>query len=247
MSHHTLLEQLDSVSDFPGGVQSLRDQIILLMLQGKLVHHDPEDGQAAELLERIRAAKGHNGNGHQVLDTQPPPAIVPEEMPFELPESWAWTRWGDVISELDSGSEGAAPGSLVIARKGAAETVGQSVLIEDASAATPSALPATECIRLRMPEELDARFFHIANNSIAGRSYYASLLQQNEGEAEIAPTAVTHMPFPIPPRGEQARLVARVEELLGLCDQLEERQRQRHETRQRELEQTAADLLTEAS
>jgi len=241
MTRQNIMEHLDALSDFPGGIQTLRDQIVLLMLQGKLVHHDPGEGNAADLLARIRAEKEARGNGGGSEES--PPEIIPEEMPFELPANWAWTRWGDVITELAAGEAQAArpaAGDLVIARKGDGETVGRSVLVEDPGATT---LPAREILRLHMPDELDPRFFHIANNSPAGRAYYASLARPEGSEQTIETTAVTHMPFPIPPRKEQERLVRRVEELMLLCDELEERQKVRTEARKQALGGAVAQLL----
>jgi type I restriction enzyme, S subunit len=49
----------------------------------------------------------------------------------------------------------------------------------------------------------------------------------------LAMSRLREFPFPIPPLAEQRRIVAKVDELMALCDELEERQRERKETRGR--------------
>ena len=54
-----------------------------------------------------------------------------------------------------------------------------------------------------------------------------------------------NFPFPLPPLAEQHRIVAKVDELMALCDELEARQKAKRETRER-LVASALDKLTSA-
>ena len=52
-----LLSNLDILATAPGGVARLRELILTLAVQGKLVQQDPSDEPASELLKKIRAEK----------------------------------------------------------------------------------------------------------------------------------------------------------------------------------------------
>ena len=57
MNNTLLLQQFDLLATAPGGVTRLRELILTLAVQGKLVHQDPADEPASALLKRIRAEK----------------------------------------------------------------------------------------------------------------------------------------------------------------------------------------------
>jgi hypothetical protein len=52
-----LLSNLNLLTTAPGGVARLRELILTLAVQGKLVPQDPKDEPASELLKKIRAEK----------------------------------------------------------------------------------------------------------------------------------------------------------------------------------------------
>jgi type I restriction enzyme S subunit len=244
MNAEKFFEQFEAYVDFQGGVQSLRDQIMMAMIQGKLVKHDPSEEPATVLLERARKEKQSYLDAKKVAKADPIPQVDPAQLPFTLPGNWTWSRWGDFILDVEHGPQGAAkPGDFVVARTSPDEHIGKSAVL-----AKPGDKPPVgeEVMRLRMSEAVDPRFFNITNNSPAGRGYYASQAVAAGGSLKkIETTAVTHMPFPIPPRAEQARIVEKVTQLMALCDQLEERQRRRNELRAQLLQKAVHDLLEE--
>ena len=75
----------------------LSKSILQQAIQGKLTERDPSDEPAFELLKRIRAEKERLVKEGKTKKEKPLPPITEEEMPFELPENWAWTRIGDVF------------------------------------------------------------------------------------------------------------------------------------------------------
>ena len=88
-------------------LENLNQAILQEAVQGKLVKQDPKDEPASELLKRIKAEKTKSGKKEKTL-----PPIKPEEIPFEIPESWVWCRLGEigevnprnkVDDELDAG------------------------------------------------------------------------------------------------------------------------------------------------
>lgn len=85
--------------------QDLKNSILQLAVQGKLVEQRPEEGTAKELLEQIKAEKEKLIEEKGIKKEKPLPEITEEEIPFEIPESWEWMRVGYV----GSWSAGATP------------------------------------------------------------------------------------------------------------------------------------------
>ena len=111
-------ERLDSLSE--GFPEALKKSILQEAVQGKLVPQDPTDESAEDLLERIRAEKQRlikegkikkdkhesvifrRDNSHyEKLDGME--RCIDDELPFEIPESWAWVRWGAIAESIQYG------------------------------------------------------------------------------------------------------------------------------------------------
>lgn len=78
--------------------QDLKNSILQLAVQGKLVEQRAEEGTARELLEQIKLEKDQLINDKKIKKSKPLPEITEEEIPFEIPESWEWVRVGEVGS-----------------------------------------------------------------------------------------------------------------------------------------------------
>ena len=100
--------------------EHLKKSILQEAVQGKLVPQDPSDEPAEALLERIRAEKQRlikegkikkdkhesiifrRDNSHyEKLDGME--RCIDDELPFEIPESWAWVRWGAIAESIQYG------------------------------------------------------------------------------------------------------------------------------------------------
>ena len=93
-----LRSQLRSISE------DLRKSILQQAIQGKLVEQYPNDEPASKLLERIRAKKERLIKAGKIKKEKPLPPITEEEMPFEIPENWAWERIGNLFSVIRGSS-----------------------------------------------------------------------------------------------------------------------------------------------
>lgn len=89
-----LLSNLDLLATAPGGVARLRELILTLAVQGKLVPQDPADEPAGELLKKIRAEKDRLIAEGKIKRDKTLLPITDEEKPFELPVGWEWVRLG---------------------------------------------------------------------------------------------------------------------------------------------------------
>ena len=104
-------------SAFP---EALKKSILQEAVQGKLVPQDPIDEPAEALLARIRAEKQRlikegkikkdkhesvifrRDNSHyEKLDGVE--RCIDDELPFEIPETWAWVRWGSIAESIQYG------------------------------------------------------------------------------------------------------------------------------------------------
>jgi type I restriction enzyme S subunit len=86
-----LVRHFDLIAQAPGGVARLRELILTLAVQGKLVPQDPRDEPASELLEKIRAEKDRLIAEGKIKRDKPLAEIADEDAPFELPDGWLWT------------------------------------------------------------------------------------------------------------------------------------------------------------
>jgi type I restriction enzyme S subunit len=72
----------------------------------------------------------------------------------------------------------------------------------------------------RFSSEWDCRWAEMYLNSTPARTYFAASSKQTTNLASINMTQLKACPFPVPPLAEQRRIVAKVDELITLCDAL---------------------------
>ena len=87
--------------------KKLRQKILDLAIRGKLVPQDPNDEPASVLLERIKAEKerlikeGKIKRSKKTNNASDTPHY--ENVPFEVPDNWAWTTLGEICLFLSRG------------------------------------------------------------------------------------------------------------------------------------------------
>lgn len=72
--------------------QDLKNSILQLAIQGKLVEQREEEGTAKELIEKIKAEKEKLIKEKKIKKEKPLPEITEDEIPFDIPESWEWVK-----------------------------------------------------------------------------------------------------------------------------------------------------------
>ena len=80
----------------PDGIKRLRETILTLAMQGKLVPQDPKDQPASELLKEIETEKQRLVKEGKIKEPKALPPIMPKEVPYEVPKSWEWVRLGEI-------------------------------------------------------------------------------------------------------------------------------------------------------
>jgi type I restriction enzyme S subunit len=76
--------------------QDLKNSILQLAIQGKLVEQRKEEGTAKELIQRIEAEKKQLIKEGKIKKQKALPEIKEDEIPFDIPESWEWTRMSSI-------------------------------------------------------------------------------------------------------------------------------------------------------
>ena len=75
--------------------QQLRNSILQMAIEGKLTRQLPEDGNAADLLKKIKAEKAKLIKEKKIKKEKPLPEIRDDEIPFEIPENWCVARFAE--------------------------------------------------------------------------------------------------------------------------------------------------------
>ena len=75
--------------------QELKNSILQLAIQGKLVEQRPEEGTAQELYAQIQAEKQRLIKEGKIKKEKPLPEITEDEKPFDIPEGWMWVSLTD--------------------------------------------------------------------------------------------------------------------------------------------------------
>ena len=96
--------------------EDLKNSILQMAMEGKLVPQDPNDEPASVLLEKIRDEKEKlikekkikrnnkesfifrkNGHFYEKIGKKDEPICIDDEIPFDIPDSWEWCRFGYVV------------------------------------------------------------------------------------------------------------------------------------------------------
>lgn len=93
------LNQLQKV--FP---QKMRDSIVQHAIQGKLTRQNLEDGDALDLISEIKGIKAQMVLEGRIKKEKALLDISENEMPFDIPKSWAWVRLGDLSVQITDGT-----------------------------------------------------------------------------------------------------------------------------------------------
>ncbi|MBL3527474.1 MAG: restriction endonuclease subunit S [gamma proteobacterium endosymbiont of Lamellibrachia anaximandri] len=277
MTSEEFLQQFGHFVDAPDGVQKLRELVLQLAVQGRLVEQVENDEPVDILLKNIRETKKELVDSGVVKKGKSYPVISEDEIPYIIPGSWRWVRineighnWGQKVPDnnftyIDVSAINKEAGVIhepnVLTAKEAPSRARKIVKYGTVIYSTVRpyllnvAVIENECI----PEPIASTAFAIIHPfcGIDARYIYSYLRSPafihyvESVQTGIAYPAINDKQFfsgyfPLPPLAEQHRIVAKVDELMALCDQLEAEKKARYETHQR-LIRAVHHPLTEAS
>jgi len=232
-----IASHFDTLFTTDASIDQLKQAILQLAVMGKLVPQDSNDEPASVLLKRIAAERTRLIEDGEARQKKVLPDIGEDEIPYMLPKGWEWVRLGQIIS-ISSGdgltsanmkSDGGIPvyggngingyhdkanitkPTLVIGRVG--YYCGSIHITPESAWVTDNAFVTT------FSEE----------NIYLGFLYWllrGTNLKENEN-ATAQPVISGRKVYPLvvglPPKNEQHRIVAKVDELMSLCDTLKAR------------------------
>ena len=248
------LEQFNA--KFP---EDMKKSILQYAIQGKLVEQRPEEGTAEELYRQIQVEKQKLIKAGKIKKEKPLPEIAEDEIPFDIPESWRWVRFSEIMSTMSTGPFGSMLHKTDYIEKGIP-------LVNPANMVNGKIVPSdkmmiSEATRRRLSSYiLHAGMIVLGRRGEMGRCavvtekedgwlcgtgsffmepsmslyvYYVVSLFSSPyvkfylgGESvgttmsNLNHTILSKMPIPLPPLAEQRRIVAKLDEILPLCERL---------------------------
>ena len=262
MSAQRLLDHYARIAEAPDAIPRLRRFILDLAVRGKLMPQDPKDEPASELLRRIAAAKARGKKREQAeMETIEKWRDLPSNwslVPLIALGSWAigagfpkqeqglaegphfFLKVSDMnlpgnekyITISNNCIDDAAamrirakihpPGTIIFPKIGGAIATNKRRILTRGSAID------NNCLGITFSKEIDIEWAYLVMTTLDFTRYQVGTavpaLQQ--GVLEL-------IPVDLPPLDEQRRIVAKVDELMALCDRLEATRAEREATRDR--------------
>lgn len=230
----------------------LRNSVLQLAIQGRLVEQRPEEGTAEELYLEIIAEKTRLIKKGKLKKEKALPEIKEDEIPFEIPESWKWVRlgsyttynqtkekvkgteispetWSLDLEDIEKETGRVLERVFAKSRKISGERVVfhkgeilysklrpylKKILVADADGVCSSEMVPFHSYGKMLHEYL----------AYVLKSPYADFTVNSATYGMKMPRVGTetmlNLLIPLPPLAEQKRIVAKLEELLPLCERL---------------------------
>jgi type I restriction enzyme, S subunit len=98
-----IVENFALLFDDGGAIGDLRQAILQLAVQGKLVRQDSADEPAIALVKTISQTKKRLTQEKKIKKSTPPSPVSEDDIPYEIPENWEWVRL-DEITDIGTGT-----------------------------------------------------------------------------------------------------------------------------------------------
>lgn len=239
----------------PDGITRLRDLILKLAMQGKLVEQNSNDKPAQKLLEEIEKEKERLLKSKLMKKQSSLVDLKTEDIPFNIPQSWKWTRLGNFVSLLGDGIHGTPEydnngdyyfingNNLIdgkIEFKENTKTVSYEQFLKyqrnlDENTVLVSINGTIGNVAFYNNERVilgkSACYFNLIRidkffikNLINSKYFLDYAISSATGTTikNVSLKTMREFPVPLPPLEEQKRIVEKIDQLMLLCDKLEE-------------------------
>ncbi|APV39859.1 restriction endonuclease [Pseudomonas frederiksbergensis] len=267
-----LTAHLPLLAGAPNGIKKLRELILELAVRGKLVPQNSNDKPMEPLLNASRIARAKAMAEGKIKKEKAAAEIVFEEQSFKLPNGWAWCRvvdTGDYINGLAfKPSDWSGSGRPIIRIQNLSgrnsefnrtdREVDASVVVNEGDILVSWSATLEAYVWSGEQGVLNQHIFRVSPSELVFDQYLFWLLKwtirvlANSDHAHgLVMAHINRGPFlaqavGLPPLEEQERIVAKVVELMALCDRLEAQQADTESAHTR-LVQALLESLTQAS
>ena len=270
MSLEAFFDKFEMFADAPNGVPKLRELILQLAVQGKLVPQHPDDGSASDLIEILKRNKMDLIKEKAIRAGNDTTPSVTLHEPHFVPSNWRWCKISDFAivrggKRLPKGaafSEIPTPhiyiqvtnmkkGTIIkddlkyIDRDVYAQICQYTIDSDDiyitiagtigVSGEVPeffNGMNLTENAAKLIFRGLNKHYLLISLNSETLQKQFNQKTNQM-AQPKLALKRIGDSLIPLPPVNEQNRIVAKVDELMRLCDELEQWQQAKRKSRLR--------------
>ena len=239
--------------------EDMKKSILQYAIQGKLVEQRAEEGTGEKLYQQIQSEKQRLVKEGKIKKEKTLPEIAEDEVPFDIPESWKWVHFSELMDSMSTGPFGSMlhksdyipngiplvnpanilngkivssdkmmiseetrerlssyilePGMIVMGRRG---EMGRCAVVTESESGW---LCGTGSFFMKPNAALYVEYVSLlfrtpyAKHYLGGESVGTTMSNLNH-------KILSKMPVPIPPLAEQKRIVAKIEELLPLCERL---------------------------
>ena len=259
MSIDFLFDDFDRLIQSPESVHRLRRFILDLAVRGKLVPQDPNDDPASELLKRIASEKARLVKAGEIKKQKRVARFEEAEPTFELPSGWFPTKLALVAVCLDymrkpvNGTErkrriAGKSRSQLFPYFGATQQQGwidEYIFDEELVLLGEDGVPFFDSLRpkayLISGKSWVNNHAHVFRGILVSNAYLVHYLNVFDYSGRVVGATrsklnqanAVDIPVMLPPVAEQHRIVAKVDELMALCDRLEAARAEREATRDR--------------
>ncbi len=259
MNPAQLLAHFDRISDAPDAIPRLRRFVLDLAVRGRLVEQDPRDVSALELLGRIETEKLKLIKEGKLKRQESLSPVNEDELPFPVPHGWQPTRLAVVAACLDYMREpinsterdqrvsGKNPSEL-FPYFGATQQQGwidDYIFDEELVLLGEDGVPFFDDLRskayLISGKTWVNNHAHVFRCILVSPAFLVHYLNTFDYKGRVAGATrsklnqakAVDIPIILPPLAEQHRIVAKVDELMALCDRFEAAQAERENRRDR--------------
>lgn len=254
-----IASHFDALFTTEASIDQLKQTILQLAVMGKLVAQDPNDEPASKLLEHLKRKRErllHEGKIQKAKFTQ-----IIEDAPYDLPQSWVWTRLSFIAEVIDPNPSHRMPryvdfGIPFISTENFAVddkidfSIGKCVTDETLEEQTekfelrPGAFALSRigtigktrplplqrsyclshalCVISPFDDELNSDYLRltVTADSVLEQAHAGT---KSIGVPDLGMGVIRSFLLSLPPKDEQHRIVAKVNELMALCDTLKAR------------------------
>ncbi|MBD2563134.1 MULTISPECIES: restriction endonuclease subunit S [Nostoc] len=279
-----ICNNFDLLYSIPETIPKLRQAILELAVQGKLVRQLPNEEPASKVLQKIKEEKEELAKQGIVVKEKTLASISLDELSFNIPESWIWVRLGQIVKSIRYGTsrhcsyeQNGVPilripnlingkidqqdlkftvlsekellelklernDLLMIRSNGSKSLIGRTAIV---SADVEGYGYAGYLVRLKIfLNYIDSRYLNLALDTNFVRYQIEIPIRTTSGVKNINSTEISNLILPLPPLGEQKRIVEKCDRLMSLCDTLEAKLKQGRDSSEKLMEVAAKQVLT---